>query len=125
MSFVYFDLKVSLKGNNIILSKILQLYHQLHMKWFWVYWIDIMKSHIMLDFQKKNEIGLGETPFCQKKYLEKCGYFWFVGTWNFHLCPNGDISQDSLSCPVVHKAWKGMWKEWEFCSCPLIDNGNI
>jgi hypothetical protein len=31
----------------------------------------------------------------------------------------------SLSCPVVHKAWKGMWKEWEFCTCPLIDNGNI
>ena len=46
-------------------------------------------------------------------------------TWNFHLCPNGEISQDSLSCPVVYKAWKGMWKEWEFCTCPLIDNGNI
>ena len=35
-------------------------------------------------------------------------------TWSFHLCPNGEISQNSLSCPVVHKAWKGMWKEWEF-----------
>jgi hypothetical protein len=26
---------------------------------------------------------------------------------------------------VVHKAWKGMWKEWEFCTCSLIDDGNI
>jgi hypothetical protein len=33
--------------------------------------------------------------------------------------------QNSLSCPVVHKAWKGTWKEWELCTCPLIDNGNI
>ena len=46
-------------------------------------------------------------------------------TWNFHLCSNGEISPNSLSCPVVHKAWKGVWKEWEFCTCPLIDNGNI
>ena len=46
-------------------------------------------------------------------------------TWNFHLCPNGEISQNSLSCLVIHKAWKGICKEWEFCSCPLIDNGNV
>jgi hypothetical protein len=26
---------------------------------------------------------------------------------------------------MVHKAWKGMWKEWEFCTCSLIDDGNI
>ena len=44
----------------------------------------------------------------------------------FHLCPNGKISQNSPSCPVVHiKAWKGMWTKWEFCTCPLIDNGNV
>ena len=46
-------------------------------------------------------------------------------TWNFHLCPNGEISQNSLSCPMVHKAWKGMKKAWEFCSCPLIANGIV
>ena len=26
---------------------------------------------------------------------------------------------------MVHKAWKGIWKEWEFCSSLLIDNGNV
>ena len=26
---------------------------------------------------------------------------------------------------MIHKACKGMWKEWEICSCPLIDNGNV
>ena len=46
-------------------------------------------------------------------------------TRDFHLCPNGEIFQNSPSCPVVHKAWNGKWKEWEFCTCPLIDNGNI
>jgi hypothetical protein len=46
-------------------------------------------------------------------------------TWNFHLCPNEEISPNSLSCPVVHTAWKAMWKKWEFCTCPLIDNGTI
>ena len=30
-----------------------------------------------------------------------------------HLCPNREISQNSPSCPVVHKVWKEMWKEWE------------
>jgi hypothetical protein len=57
-------------------------------------------------------------------YANNTIYTW-DNTWNFHLCPNGEISQNSLSCPVVHKAWKGMWKEWEFCTCLLIDNGNI
>ena len=46
-------------------------------------------------------------------------------TWNFHSCLNEEISRNSPSCPMVHKAWKGMWKEWEFCSCPLIDNANV
>ena len=44
---------------------------------------------------------------------------------NFHLCPNGEISQKSPSCPVVHRAWKGMWKKWKFCTCPMIDNENV
>ena len=26
---------------------------------------------------------------------------------------------------MVQKAWKGMWKEWEFCSCPYIDNESV
>lgn len=26
---------------------------------------------------------------------------------------------------MVHKAWKGMWKEWEFYSRPLVDNRNV
>ena len=26
---------------------------------------------------------------------------------------------------MVHKVGKGLWKAWEFCSCPLIDNGNV
>ena len=72
-------------------------------------------------------------------YSEQLGHSWWQNihwtlladdgsiacTWNFHLCPNGEIFQNSLSCPMVHKAWKGMWKEWEFCSCPLINNGNV
>ena len=46
-------------------------------------------------------------------------------TWNFHLCPNRKISWNSPLFLVVYKAWKGMWKEWEFCSCSFNDNVNV
>ena len=60
-----------------------------------------------------NGIGLGTTLL----------RFFFLGSslinrmhMELSLCPNGKFGNMSLSCP------KEMRKEWEFCSCPLIDN---
>ena len=64
-------------------------------------------------------VGQHDTPNIYNDCIIQVHAFWFtilcrhvLGkvfleipiTWNFHLCPNGEISQSSLSSPVVHKA---------------------
>ena len=35
------------------------------------------------------------------------------------------LPEISPSCPLVHKAWKEILKEWEFCSCPWLIMGML